>query len=231
MSVIQSKRETVQKEDHVAQVMNLFEPVLVEDEVSRLAPWFPEIEEKARELVQQLRPNETKALHPMVVASAALYDSFLHFESRTSTLIVFSRFRDATDLSVHRIQKVWKRFFDKRVYLDIRRLTPIDISANDTPSSLVPAIVTQIKRALDEESEVVSEWLASVEASALDIVKDPSFGSEEVPEVVAAASVYEGANRYHGKKLVHLPHRLLGRISGWGEAKVARVTKELFSTS
>jgi len=231
MSVIQTKRESIPKEDHVSQGMILLEPVLSEEELSRLAPWFPEIEEKARELVQQLKPNETKALHPLAVASASIYDSFLHFESRTRTTIVFSRFKDATGLSVHRIQKVWKRFFDNRELLDIRRLTAIDISPDDTPSSLVPEIVKQIRGGLDEVPNPVDQWLISIEAGAIDILQDPSLVNEEAPELLAAASVYESANRHHGKKLVHLPHRIFGRIIGWGEAKVARVTKELFSTS
>ncbi|MFW9769773.1 MAG: hypothetical protein ACFFEM_13205 [Candidatus Thorarchaeota archaeon] len=231
MSVIQSKRETLEKEDYVVQAISLLESVLSDEEVSQLTPWFPEIEETARELVRQLKPNETRALHPLAVASAALYDSFLHFESRTAITIVFTRFKEATDLSVHRIQKVWKRFFDNRTHLDIRKLTAIDITDNDTPSSLIPTILSKIRGALDVESETIDMWLSSVEAEALALIRNPSFGCEEAPEVIAAASVYEGVNRHNGKKLVHLPHRLLRRISGWGEAKIARVTKELFSTS
>jgi hypothetical protein len=231
MSVIQSKRESMRKEDHVNQVMSLLEPVLLKEEISKITPWIPEIEEKACELVQQLGPNATKVLHPMAVASAALYDSFLHFESRSRTPIVFSRFKIATNLSVHRIQKVWKRFFDNRVYLDIRRLTPIDVSDSDTPRSIILRIIDKIREALVEVTAPVDEWLSSVESEATDIVRDPSFESEEAPELIAAASVYEGANRHHGKKLVHLPHRILGRMTGWGEAKVARFTKETFSTS
>ncbi|MGY5864105.1 MAG: hypothetical protein RTV41_05840 [Candidatus Thorarchaeota archaeon] len=228
MSVTQSRRESIQKEDAVDQVISLLEPLLPEDERSRLTPWLSEIEMKAREIVQPLTPTDTKALHPQVVAAAALYDAVLHYESRLGFMIVFSKFKDATGLSVHRIQKIWKRFFDSRIFLDIRRLTPIDVLNDETPSILVRAIITQIREALIEGSQTSDEWLSSIEDGALEILRNPSFVSEESPEVTAAAVVYESARRFHGKKLIQLPHRLLGHICGWGEAKVARVTKELF---
>ncbi|MHA2026056.1 MAG: hypothetical protein ACW98U_09165 [Candidatus Thorarchaeota archaeon] len=228
MSATQTRRESIQKEDSIDQVISLLEPLIPEEKMSQLAPWLSEIEMKARELIQPLTPSDTKALHPQAVAAAALYDAVLHYESRIGFMIVFSRFKDATGLSVHRIQKVWKRFFDSRLFLDIRRLTTIDVSDDDTPSMLVPNIITQIREALIEGSQTSDEWLSHIEEEALEILGDPSFVSEEFPEVTAVAAIYERARRHHGKKLIQLPHRVLGRICGWGEAKVARATKELF---
>jgi len=228
MSTTQTRRESIQKEDSINHVTSLLEPLLQEAEMSQLAPWISEIEMKARELIQPLTPSDTKALHPQAVAAAALYDAVLHYESRIGFMIVFSKFKDATGLSVHRIQKIWKRFFDSRIFLDIRRLTPIDVLNYDTPSVLVPAIINQIREALNDGSHLSDEWLSSIEKGALEILGDPSFVSDEFPEIIAAAVVYESARRHHGKKLIQLPHRLLGHICGWGEAKVARVTKDLF---
>jgi hypothetical protein len=221
-------REPIQKEDAIGLIIELLEPLLMEEEVSRLTPWLVEIEAKAQELMQILRPADTKALHPHVVAAAALYDAILHFESRTGVMIVFSRLMEATGLSVHRIQKVWKRFYDKRIYLDINQLSAIEVPNDATPSQLIPKMIKQIRDALIDATQQGHDWLSSVENEALQILSDPSFVSEELPEVTAAATIYESARTHDSKRLVHLPHRLLGRISGWGEAKIARVTKELF---
>ena len=104
----------------------------------------------------------------------------------------------------------------------------IDVLNADTPSVLVPAIINQIREALNDESHLSDEWLSSIEKGALEILRAPSFVSDEFPEITAAAVVYESARRHHGKKLIQLPHRLLGHMCGWGEAKVARATKDLF---
>lgn len=228
MSTTQTRRESIQKEDTIGQVIKALEPFLTEEEHSQLTPWLLEIEMQARALIRPLKPSDTKRRHPLALASAAIYDALLTYRSRTGVMVIFSRFKTATGLSVHRIQKSWKKLFDNRSYIDIRKLNAIEVEDGSTPSTIVPVIITQIKEAVIDRSLISDDWLSCIEDETLHMLEDPSFVCDEEPIVIAAAAIYECARRHNGKKLVHLPHRHLGRICGWGEAKIARVTLDIF---
>ncbi|TFG34897.1 hypothetical protein EU527_00915 [Candidatus Thorarchaeota archaeon] len=230
MASISIRMQTTFEKSSVIDIVTTICDNLDQNARSQVMPWIPQIEEYAIHLIDNLRPKDTRRRKREVMLAAAIYDTFLEFESRTRTKIRLPLLQKVLSLKMCSINSTWISLFDIGATLSMELMDSIRLTTGQTIDDAIPLIINQLSRAAQDKSEHITEWLRTIERDALELNNNlnKEVYSNYDPIIIAVTLVYAAAKFFHGKMAIKITQRDLANLSGFSSSHVSKCWIDLF---
>ena len=214
----------------VSHIMTQLVDRFTNEQRKQLSQWVKAIENTAETKVQNLDTKQLKRQDPDVVAAAAVYDTFVEYESRTNVKVGLSLMQRALKRTMCSINNAWKKFFDNRVFLLCESLELGYIEGDATLSDAISKVIQALTRALDSPTKEAVKWIKEIETEALELATTLLPSSIERYDIllVANAMIYAAAKQHIGKMIVQLGQRELSLLASTSPAMISKCWLDLF---
>ncbi len=229
MASVSTELKMIASASALSEVMNLLVEKLQDDQREKLSHWMKLIEEHAEKIVQALTHAQLKRRKPEVVATAAIYDALLEFESRTTIKLRLPEMYEVLGQSPCSINTTWIRLFDNRASLMGDYLDRVYVDKKGLLSDAVSNVIQALTRAFYELTNEVKKWLETIEIEAIELthsLKPDALNRD--PLLIAVTIVYAAIQRHHGKMMVRISQRDLSLLSTSSPAMISKCWLELF---
>ncbi len=223
-----SMRMAVER-DMVSQSMSVLLGSMKEEVRRQLDQWLSEIEEHAQQSIACLKNVQVSRRRPEIVAAAAIYQSFLVFESRTRVQVTTPFLCKSLGITPCATNEAYRVLFDRRVKIQSHRVGCIRMSS-EVPADLVKEIIDSLQNALEERTSRTAEWFVSVQAEAISMVgslTDAQRASYD-PDVLAAAAVYGAIQMQPSQNVVQVAQKDIALTCRCSGAMVSKVWLNIF---
>ncbi|MHA1136417.1 MAG: hypothetical protein ACTSSE_08025 [Candidatus Thorarchaeota archaeon] len=230
MASVSTAMEPITLASVVSNVMTRLIENLPDDQKENLTHWIEDIETTAEEKVRKLDPKQIKKRKPEAVAAAAIYDTFIQFESRTRVKIGLIQMQTALGQTACSINTAWKRLFDNRVYLRGEFLDVIYTENDWTVSDAVSNVMQVLRRAVETPTPEATTWLAEIEKESIELSKTiPSGVTDSYDSLLVAITViYTTIQLYHGKRMIPIGQKDLSLLAATSPAMISKCWIEFF---
>lgn len=231
MASVSTKLESIALENVVSHMMTRLLESIPDEQKEKLAQWIGEIETAAEEKVQELTEKQLKKRNREAVAAAAIYDSFLQFESRTDVQVGFNQMQTALGRSACSINTAWKRLFDNRVYLRGESLDMVLTERDGTVYDAISKVIHALKRAAEKITQEAVKWLEEIETEAIELSKTiPSSTIDRYDALlIAITTIYTAIQWHHGKAMIPIGQKDLSLLAATSPAMISKCWIELFN--
>ena len=230
MASVSTKLETISLASVVSEVMTRLIESLTDDQKEKLNQWTKSIEDAAEVKVLKLIPKQLKKRKPEVVAAAAIYDTFLEFESRTKVKVGLNQMQKVLGQSACSINTSWKRLFDNRVSLKGEFLDLVYTERDGTVTAAISNVIQALERAVEQPTSEAMTWLEAIHAEAIELSKiiSSSNATKYDTLIVAITTIYAAIQRHHGKMMIRIGQRDLSLLASTSPAMISRCWIEFF---
>lgn len=221
--------QTTFERNSIADAVNRILENLDNNAKSKVTPYIPQIEEHALQLIDNLRPKDTRRRKGDVVIAAAIYDTFLEFESRTGVLIRLPFIEDTLGQRRCSINSTWTNLFDDRVTLLPERLVSIRLRKDQGIDDAIVLVVERLAKAIHDKQQHVIDWLEEIKIGSIELIDrlPNTYTSVYDPLVIAVTIIYAAVKFYHGKMAIKISQRDLADLSGFSTSLVSKCWVEL----
>ncbi|TFG99393.1 hypothetical protein E4H12_02925 [Candidatus Thorarchaeota archaeon] len=230
MASVTSKLETVALVSAVGYMMRRLIDNLPKDQTERLSQWIETIEDAAEVKVQKLTSKQLKRRTPEVIVTAAVYDTFFEYESRTKVKVGLPFLQKTMGYTKCSINTAWKSLFDNRATLRSEFLDMVCTERNGTISDAISKVIQALERAVDESTSEVKNWLEDIETEAIElsktIISDAANRYDSL--LLATTTIYAAIKHYPGKMVIKISQRELSLLSSTSPAMISKCWLDLF---
>ena len=224
-----SRTSMIPERDASSQVLSLILERLDEESLQRLEPFIPEIEEQLVRTIEGVSEERLNRKSREGLASAAIYDTFLHFEHLAKVRVRTEFIAQSLGILPSVVNYTWRHLFDDRVKLDAGRIECISGRGKNL-HQLISDVVRTLFRAVMEKPSGIEKWFASVEEQARDLIYflDKEQLTQSPPDILALVAVY-GVIKNQGKPMVPLSQKQAGLVCNVSPQMISLVWTELFN--
>lgn len=228
-------KETSELISAVSHAMTVLIQGFSEEQREKLSQWVVSIEDTAEAKIQNLHrqmPNKLKRKNPEVLAAAAIYDTFLEYESRTDVKLGLNLMQNSLGLTGCSINNAWSRLFDNRVFV---RGSFLHLKYEEREGKLddvISNVIQALKKAADSPTEEALKWLHEIRKEALEISSTiPSYSQDRYDVLlVASAVIYAAAKQHVGKMMFQFGQRELSLLASTSPAMISKCWLDIFGT-
>lgn len=218
----------VSERDASIQVLSSIMEKLNKKEQQKLNSFLPDIEAHILKTIGNVPEDRVKRKRRETIFAAAIYDTFLQYQQRTTIKVNVTCIADSMGLKPCAVNKVWLSLFDTRIKINLQCLERVR-GKSKNPKNLVTEVVTLLNDAIVENSKKVRKWFASVETEAkelLGLLNDQSL-KDYPPDILAVVAVY-GVIRRQGKAMVPLSQLHASLLCRTSSSMISSVWLEVF---